>query len=166
MYSIGVFTNELSLQRILKLNDLLSQRSYITYLPYTSPDHLRFLYEENQGKFDALLFSGSYPYNVIRKFFPQVADVPHAYFDLSPVDYYKAIAALAIQHPGLDFTRVYFDRPQVPVDFKSIFLQEDAPRLGTAPIDWPNVDAPDWYVPLQEYYIDDRPAYLHGNFSM
>ena len=82
MYSIGVFTNELSLQRILKLNDLLSQRSYITYLPYTSPDHLRFLYEENQGKFDALLFSGSYPYNVIRKFFPQVADVPHAYFDL------------------------------------------------------------------------------------
>ena len=33
MYSIGVFTNELSLQRILKLNDLLSQRSYITYLP-------------------------------------------------------------------------------------------------------------------------------------
>ena len=106
MYSIGVFTNELSLQRILKLNDLLSQRSYITYLPYTSPDHLRFLYEENQGKFDALLFSGSYPYNVIRKFFPQVADVPHAYFDLSPVDYYKAIAALAIQHPGLDFTRV------------------------------------------------------------
>ena len=152
MYSIGVFTNELSLQRILKLNDLLSQRSYITYLPYTSPDHLRFLYEENQGKFDALLFSGSYPYNVIRKFFPQVADVPHAYFDLSPVDYYKAIAALAIQHPGLDFTRVYFDRPQVPVDFKSIFLQEDAPRLGTAPIDWPNVDAPDWYVPLQEYY--------------
>lgn len=152
MYSIGVFTNELSLQRILKLNDLLSQRSYITYLPYTSPDDLRFLYEENQGKFDALLFSGSYPYNVIRKFFPQVADVPHAYFDLSPVDYYKAIAALAIQHPGLDFTRVYFDRPQVPVDFKSIFLQEDAPRLGTAPIDWPNVDAPDWYVPLQEYY--------------
>ena len=101
MYSIGVFTNELSLQRILKLNDLLSQRSYITYLPYTSPDHLRFLYEENQGKFDALLFSGSYPYNVIRKFFPQVADVPHAYFDLSPVDYYKAIAALAIQHPRL-----------------------------------------------------------------
>ena len=24
--------------------------------------------------------------------------------------------------------------------------------MGTAPIDWPNVDAPDWYVPLQEYY--------------
>ena len=149
MYSIGVFTNELSLQRILKLNDLLSQRSYITYLPYTSPDLPPFFCtRKNQGKFDALLFSGSYPYNVIRKFFPQVADVPHAYFDLSPVDYYKAIAALAIQHPGLDFTRVYFDRPQVPRGFQvHFFYRRMPPRLGTAPIDWPNVDAPDWYVP-------------------
>ena len=50
MYSIGVFTNELSLQRILKLNDLLSQRSYITYLPYTSPDHLRFFVRGKPGK--------------------------------------------------------------------------------------------------------------------
>lgn len=154
MYSIGVFTNELTLQQILKLDHVIRERSNVTYLPYTSPEHLRFLYEENQGKFDGLLFGGSYPYHVICKFYPQAADIPHAYFDILPLDYYKTIACLAVQNPGLDFSRVYFDRPQVPVDFEAIFPQGDAPRLGTAPIDWPNVDALDWYLPLQDYYKD------------
>lgn len=152
MYSIGIFTNEISFKKILALGHLIQERSEITYLPYTSPDHLRFLYEKHQGKFDGLLFNGSFPYNIIRKFFPQVSECPHAYFDLSPLDYYKAIAYLAVQVPGLDFSRVYFDRPQVPVDFNAIFQRQDAPRLGTAPIDWPNVEALDWYRPLQEYY--------------
>lgn len=152
MYSIGVFTNEVSLKRILKLDHIIRERSNVTYLPYTSPEHLQFLYGENQDKFDGLLFSGSYPYNVLRKFFPQIADCPHAYFDLSPLDYYKTIACLAVQDPGLDFSRVYFDRPQVPVDFESVFQRADRPKLGTAPIDWPNVEALDWYQPLREYY--------------
>ena len=152
MYSIGVFTNEISLKRILKLDHIIRERSNITYLPYTSPEHLQFLYGENQGKFDGLLFNGSYPYNIIRKFYPQVAECPHAYFDLSALDYYKTIACLAVQNPELDFSRVYFDRPQVPVDFESVFQREDCPKLGTASIDWPNVEALDWYQPLQEYY--------------
>ena len=152
MYSIGVFTNEVSLKRILKLDHIIRERSNVTYLPYTSPEHLQFLYGENQDKFDGLLFSGSYPYNVLRKFFPQIADCPHAYFDLSPLDYYKTIACLAVQDPGLDFSRVYFDRPQVPVDFESVFQRADRPKLGTAPIDWPNVEALDWYQPMREYY--------------
>lgn len=152
MYSIGIFTNELSLTRILKLDQEIGKKNQITYLPYTSPQHLQFLYEQNQNQFDGLLFSGSYPYNVIRKFFPDVEETPHAYFDLSSLDYYKAIAYLAVQYPQLDFSRVYFDRPQVPVDFESIFSRSDAPRLGTASIDWKNVDALDWYQPLQAYY--------------
>lgn len=152
MYSIGIFTNELSLARILKLDQVMGKENQITYLPYTSPQHLRFLYEQNQNQFDGLLFSGSYPYNVIRNFFPEVEETPHAYFDLSPLDYYKTIAHLAVQQPKLDFSRVYFDRPQVPVDFESIFLCGDAPVLGTAPIDWQKVDALDWYQPLQTYY--------------
>lgn len=152
MYSIGIFTNELSLARILKLDQVMGKENQITYLPYTSPQHLRFLYEQNQNQFDGLLFSGSYPYNVIRNFFPEVEETPHAYFDLSPLDYYKTIAYLSVQRPELDFTRVYFDRPQVPVDFESIFLCSDAPMLGTAPIDWQKVEAVDWYQPLQTYY--------------
>ena len=152
MYSIGIFTNELSLARILKLDEEIGKKNQITYLPYTSPQHLQFLYEQNQNQFDGLLFSGSYPYNVIRKISPEVDETPHAYFDLSPLDYYKAIAYLAVQYPEINFSRVYFDRPQIPVDFESIFLRSDAPMLGTASIDWKNVDALDWYQPLQNYY--------------
>ncbi len=152
MYSIGIFTNEISLKKILELDKIMASESQVTYLPYTSPDHLRFLYKENQGNFDGLLFSGSYPYNIIRKYDPQIDEVPHAYFDLSALDYYKSIAQLAVQNPKLDFKRVYFDRPQIPVDFESIFHGSDAPRLGTASIDWLHVDALDWYKPLQSYY--------------
>ena len=77
--------------------------------------------------------------------------MPHAYFDLSPVDYYKAIAALAIQHPGLDFTRVYFDRPQVPVDFKSIFCGGCLADWHR-PIDFAQCGCSGLRAPSQEYY--------------
>ena len=152
MYSIGIFTNEQSLGQIMRIDEKMRRYSNVTYLPYSSPDHLKFLYEQNAGKFDAVLFSGSYPYNLIRKHFPGVDDIPHAYFNISDRDYYKLVAQLAFQHPGLDFSRVYFDRPEFPVDFFSIFQREDMPLLGTAPIDWARVDAADWYRPLQVYY--------------
>lgn len=152
MYSIGIFTNEQSLRQIMRIDGQMCQYANITYLPYTSLDHLKFLYEQNAGKFDAVLFSGSYPYNVVRRHFPTVEDIPHAYFNISDRDYYKLIAQLAVQHPSLDFSRVYFDRPEFPVDFYSIFQREDMPLLGTAPIDWAKVDAVDWYKPLQAYY--------------
>ena len=154
MYSIGVFTNEQSLRRIMQIDGEMRKYGNITYLPYTSPDHLKFLYQQNAGQFDALLFSGSYPYNVIRKHYASVQEIPHAYFNISDRDYYKLIANLAVEHPGMDFSRVYFDRPEIPVDFVSIFRREGVPLLGTAPIDWNRVDAADWYRPLQTYYKD------------
>ena len=151
MYSIGILTNEQSLRQIMQIDVEMRQCANITYLPYTSPEHLKFLYEQNGDKFDALLFSGSYPYNVIRKQFPAVDEIPHAYFNISDRDYYKLVAQLAVQNPGLDFSRVYFDRPEFSVDFYSIFQRVDQPLLGTAPIDWASVDAADWYKPLQRY---------------
>lgn len=152
MYSIGILTNEQSLRQIMQIDAEMRQCANITYLPYTSPEHLKFLYEQNGDKFDALLFSGSCPYNVIRKQFPAVDEIPHAYFNISDRDYYKLVAQLAVQNPGLDFSRVYFDRPEFSVDFYSIFQRVDQPLLGTAPIDWASVDAADWYKPLQQYY--------------
>lgn len=151
MYSIGVFTAERSLRHIMRIDQEMRKQSNITYLPYSSPDHLKYLFEQNAEQFDAFLFSGSYPYNVIRKHFGNL-DRPHAHFNISARDYYKLIAILAVQEPSLDFSRVYFDRPEIPVDFYSIFQRQDAPMLGTAPIDWGTVDAEDWYQPLLEYY--------------
>jgi len=137
----------------MRIDPELREQSNITYLPYSSPDHLKYLYEQNYEQFDAFLFSGSYPYNVLRKSFGSIGK-PHAHCNISDRDYYKLIAQLAVQEPGLDFSRVYFDRPEIPVDFDSIFRREDVPLLGTAPIDWNTVDASDWYQPLKEYYLE------------
>lgn len=153
MYSIGVFTTERSLRHIMRIDAQLREQSNITYLPYSSPDHLKYLYEQNYDQFEAFLFSGSYPYNVLRKRFGAIGK-PHAHCNISDRDYYKLIAQLAVQQPELDFSRVYFDRPEIPVDFESIFQRKNVPLLGSAPIDWNTVDASDWYQPLKEYYLE------------
>lgn len=151
MYSIGVFTTEQSLRYIMRIDKEMRTYSNITYLPYSSLEHLEFLYEKNANQFDGLLFSGSYPYEIIVKKYNNLLK-PFTYFNITDRDYYKLIARLAIQNPQLDFSRVYFDRPQIPVDFTSIFNKPDMPLLGTAPIDWDTVDAVEWYKPLREYY--------------
>lgn len=153
MYSIGVFTAEPSLRYIMRIDQEMRKSGNITYLPYSSVEHLQFLFGQNAEQFDAFLFSGSYPYEIILKKYGDIAK-PHAHFSVSDRDYYKLIARLAVQQPQLDFSRVYLDRPEIPVDFSSIFDRPDVPLLGTAPIDFQTVDAPDWYLPLREYYLD------------
>lgn len=152
MYSVGVFTTERSLRHIMRIDQEMREQSNITYLPYSSPEHLKYLYEQNGDRFDGFLFTGSYPYNVLRKEFGTL-NKPHAHCNVSDRDYYKLIAQMAVQQPNLDFSRVYFDRPEIPVDFYNIFLKEDVPLLGTAPIDWNTVAATDWYSPLKDYYL-------------
>jgi len=153
MYSIGIFTTERSLRHIMRIDQEMRSQSNITYLPYSSPEHLKYLYEQNRDRFDAFLFTGSYPYNVLRREFGAL-DRPHAHCNVSDRDYYKLIAQLAIQQPELDFSRVYFDRPEIPVDFYTIFQKEGFPLLGTASIDWNRVAATDWYAPLKDYYLE------------
>ena len=140
MHSIGLITTERSLRHIMKIDEKLREHCNVTYLPYSSPDHLKYLYDQNADRFDAFLFSGSYPYNVLRRQFGPLAK-PHAHFSISDRDYYRIIAELAVQEPNLDFTRVYFDLPEFPVDFYSIFHRSDAPLLGSAGIDWETEDA-------------------------
>ena len=153
MYSIGVFTPEPSLRSIMRIDQEMRRHGNITYLPYSSVEHLRFLFEQNAGQFDGYLFSGSYPYEVVVR---ERGDLgkPHAHFSISDRDYYKLVAKLALRRPELDFSRVYFDRPEMPIDFSSLFDRPDIPLLGTAPIDFNSVEAAEWYLPLQRYYLE------------
>ena len=149
MYTIGVFATARSLRNILRIDSELRSQCNVTYLPYTSLD-LCYLFEQNADRFDGYLFGGLYPYRTVQhKFGP--LHKPHAYFTMSDRDYYQIIARMLVQDPTLDFRRVYFDRPEIPVDFRSVFGREDAPLLGSAPIDWQQVD--DWYPSLKEYYL-------------
>ena len=114
MYSVGVFTTERSLRHIMRIDQEMREHSNITYLPYSSPEHLKYLYEQNSDRFDGFLFTGSYPYNVLRKEFGPLSK-PHAHCNVSDRDYYKLIAQMAVQQPDLDFSRVYFDRDRKSV---------------------------------------------------
>ena len=139
MYTIGVFATARSLRNILRIDSELRSQCNVTYLPYTSLEHLCYLFEQNADRFDGYLFGGLYPYRTVQhKFGP--LHKPHAYFTMSDRDYYQVIARMLVQNPTLDFRRVYFDRPEIPVDFRSVFGREDAPLLGSAPIDWQQVD--------------------------
>ena len=55
MYYLGIFPNEQSLGQIMRVDEKMRRYSNVTYLPYSSPDHLKFLYEQNAGKCDACL---------------------------------------------------------------------------------------------------------------
>lgn len=136
----------------MDIDSELTRYGMVTYLPYTSPDHLKFLYEQNRDRFDAFLFGGSYPFEIITGTFGPIQK-PCAYFNVSDLDYYKMIACLAVQEPNLDFQRVYFDIPDMPVDFRSIFQRENIPLLSEAPIDWDSLDPYDWDAPVKEYYL-------------
>ena len=136
----------------MDIDSELTRYGMVTYLPYTSPDHLKFLYEQNRDRFDAFLFGGSYPFEIITGTFGPIQK-PCAYFNVSDRDYYKMIACLAVQEPNLDFQRVYFDIPDMPVDFRSIFQRENIPLLSEAPIDWDSLDPYDWDAPVKEYYL-------------
>ena len=83
MNSVGIFTTTRSLQHIMDIDQEIRTFCNVTYLPYTTLEHLLYLYEQNAEQFDALIFSGSYPYNVIRKRFPSVEEIPHSYFNIS-----------------------------------------------------------------------------------
>ena len=103
MYSVGVFTTERSLRHIMRIDEEMRSQSNITYLPYSSPEHLKYLYEQNADRFDGFLFTGSYPYNVLRKEYGALSK-PFAHCNVSDRDYYKIIAQLAVQRPDLDFS--------------------------------------------------------------
>ena len=92
---------------------------------YTSNDNLVYIYQQNVNQFDALLFGGSYTYNTLLE---RVGSIPKpcAFFNIADRDYFRVIAQLAIQEPGVDFSRVFFDQPDQPVDFESVLGPQGA----------------------------------------
>lgn len=149
MYSIGIIAAERSLHNILQVDEEMRKHCNLTYLPYTSLEHLFYLYQENAARFDGLLFSGSYPYFVIREHFGELS-IPSSFFAITDRDYYGLIAQLALQNRDLDFSRVYFDRPEIPVDFSLIFPRGQDPILGEyIPPEIPYSKA---YLPSLTYY--------------
>lgn len=127
MYSIGVIAAEQSLQNILKIDHALREYCDVTYLPYSSMEHLYYIYRENMDRFDAFLFGGSFPHKIIYEKFGEISR-PYAFFNVTDRDYYLLIARLAVQRPGLNFERVYIDEPDVPVDFEQIFQRPGVPQ--------------------------------------
>lgn len=130
MYSIGIITSEYSLHNIMQVDMEMRRRCKITYLPYSSMEHLIALYRDNMALFDGILFSGAFPYHIILEQFGSIPK-PSAFFSISDRDYYRIIARIAVRSPGIDFSRVFFDMPEIDVNFRAVFPPEKMPIVGS-----------------------------------
>lgn len=149
MYSIGIIAVAASMKNIMEIDEDLQKHCNVTYLPYTSNDHLMYVYQQNVGRFDALLFGGEYTWNIIQERSGNIP-IPFAFFDVADRDYYRVIAQLAIREPGLDFARVLFDRPETPVNFPVIFGRSDIPLI---------IDDFDCSLPYSDYWALELNCY-------
>lgn len=119
MYSIGIIAVAASLKNIMEIAPQMQEQCNVTFLTYTSNDNLVYIYQQNVNQFDALLFGGSYTYNILLERVGSISK-PCAFFNIADRDYYRVIAQLAIQEPGVDFSRVFFDQPDQPVDLEPV----------------------------------------------
>lgn len=65
MYSIGIIAVAASLKNIMEIAPQMQEQCNVTFLTYTSNDNLVYIYQQNVNQFDALLFGGSYTYNIL-----------------------------------------------------------------------------------------------------
>lgn len=130
MQSIAIITSEYSLHNIMKIDTFMRRQCRIIYLPYSSTEHLISLYKENASYFDGLLFSGSFPYNLILQHFGSISK-PASYFTVTAQDHYRMIAKIAIHEPGIDFSRVFFDVDDMPGGYQAVFQDKKYPVFGT-----------------------------------
>jgi hypothetical protein len=118
--SIGVITAERSAELIMKAHEGMSRMCAVKYLPYSSMRSLADVYEESAHSFDGLIFSGPFPYFYITSHVGAVPR-PHAYFELTDRDYYRAFAGILYRFPGIDVSRIIMDKPYADVDFGGVF---------------------------------------------
>jgi hypothetical protein len=119
-FSIGIITAERSVDLIKKAHAAMSETCDIVYLPYGSMRHLSDAYERNAHRFDGLIFSGRFPYSYIVSHVGGILK-PHAYFELTDRDYYRAFAGILFRRPGIDVSRILIEKPFVAIDFKELF---------------------------------------------
>lgn len=158
MYSIGIITPENSLKRIMEIDEKMRKNCGITYLIYTSLDHLKALYSENAEKYDAFLFSGFYPRDYLESCAMIDGTTPHACFELADRDYYRALAKVAIQYPEIPFSRTAFELSYGHnIDLHSVFLDKEMPVIRPAMGSGEYYESlPDMYDIFYDYYKNLR----------
>lgn len=118
--SVGIITAERSVELIMKAHDGMSRMCAVKYLPYSSMRELADVYEKNERLFDGLIFSGRFPYYYITSRVG-ATQCPHAYFELTDRDYYRALAGILYRFPGISVSKILMERPYADVDFASVF---------------------------------------------
>ncbi len=129
MYSIGIIAAAASIPNIMRIDAEMQKECRVTYLSYSSIEHLLYVYRDNAERFDAIIFGGSYSYNLVKENIGKFTR-PAVYFSVADRDYFRMIAQIAIENPGQDFSRVYIDTPDVSVDFESIFGRSGLPAIA------------------------------------
>ena len=149
MYSIGIIAVPSSLTNILQIGERMQAKANITYLSYTTGENLLYIYQQNQDRFDGFIFGGPYTLHLLEEHLGRI-EKPYAFFNVEDRDYYRLIAQLAVEQPGMDFSRVFFSEPDVSVDFSAIFPEPNVPPILPDPS--PEASYADiWGMSLQSY---------------
>lgn len=127
--SIGVITARESLSNIRKVDEIMKEHCDITYLPYSSMQELTKAYVENASKFDGFLFSGAFPHDYIMENICAISK-PCCFLDINDRDFYWLFAKLFSENPGIDFSRVNFDKPTDISPFENVFTENNMPILS------------------------------------
>lgn len=93
MYTVNVFTAELSLPWVQRLEEMKPSFCEFHYYAYTDFEELYMLLEEHLTEGDGALFSGQIPYFFAQTNFQKTA-MPMIYFDISERDFYRALTEL------------------------------------------------------------------------
>ncbi|MDR0615917.1 MAG: hypothetical protein LBG29_03825 [Synergistaceae bacterium] len=129
--SIGIIAAEQSVELIRKAHEEMSRMCELTYLPYDSMRNLAGIYKRKAHLFDGLIFSGRFPYSYIVSRVGAILK-PHAYFELTDRDYYRALAGILYRFPGIRISRILMDSPRSDVDFSGVF-RGDVPAFFDPP---------------------------------
>lgn len=126
--SIGIITASQSLNSIRSAEQEMRKHAKITYLSYHTLSELCDLYSKNFHRFDGFLFSGPFPRDYILENIGAITK-PYRCFDLKDRDYYLTFARILARHPGIDFSRVFFDAEIELAILRNVFPEGKGPRM-------------------------------------
>jgi predicted transcriptional regulator len=109
MIRIGVITIGSSLHWIKNIEQILDEKSEVTYITYENQDEILDIYLDNYSFFDGIIFSGELPYLTVKKGLSKPFPKPAVYFDITERDFFKVLCKAMHDFKNFSFRRTMID---------------------------------------------------------
>lgn len=116
---IAIITAKQSFENISRLYSRLSERCTVELSAYNTFEEAAELYAHRAETFDGFLFSGWLPYAYVTHTYGAIPK-PSGYFRISEGSFFRTMFRLAVEHPGIDYSRVLLDDPRLDTDVNAL----------------------------------------------